>query len=422
MKKLLGFSLLLAVASTFTFEKALAQSASNDPNISGEMGNPASAPVLKVLFLRTHTLSIDSHIADMYKDGVTERAFVAGFTIEGAIAYDHEINGDGLLPELKAGRNAGLQIIPYKLTMADDGRVYISTSAVAFKNMNSEVADDDLNIVDTYYKDADDSTWRVIDQLGFVNFEYNKDIALGIEEKRISIASIDIKVGAFESKDKKFFIALKAGATPVGWHETMIQDLEGNAQTLKGFETEIRYGLQMVKKTDNGWRYDAGVDFKNRWSFDERHVSQMRQNQYQIELGQYNSNMAVYNANREAYNAALAQWNADKLEFEQENGYAPISDESYAVMSGNAKPTFNQGAPGEPGKPDAARTIRNLYLATPSITVSKTIKTKAKTPLRVGVGVSANLPVGDLIHGELNQSIMNRGNQSLVTGKIFLNF
>lgn len=428
-KTLLTAAVGLAVFSGLGFNEAMAQTAPTNPSVSGTTGNPAtldvvgaSEEVLKVLFFRTHTVSIDTHAAQMRADGVSERAFVAGFTMEGALAYDHEMAGDGLTPELEAGRNAGLQLVPYKVSLATDGRVYISTSAVAFKNMNSEMADNDLRLGKNCYSDCEDA-WKVIDQLSAVNMEYNKDVAMGIEEKRISIASIDMKLGIFESSDGNFFIALKGGATPIGWHETKILDVNGVDRTLKGLETELRYGMQFLKRTDKGWRFDGGVDFKNRWSYDEHHVSDQKMAQWRADKDQYAISMSNYNQAQAQYDSDLNTYQQDKEAYEQQNGYnEPISDESYAVITGNTKPEMTTGKPGEVGDPSKGRTLRSLMLATPSLNVSKSFARDGKSPVRVGVGISANLPIGDYISGEFNGNITGRGNGSLITGRLFINF
>ena len=189
----------------------------------------------------------------------------------GALLYDHEMAGEGLTdPNSKAGRNAGLQVLPYKVSFAEDGRVNVSTSVLGFKNMNAETKDDHLDMI--WNKDGTGG-WSFIDDLSILNFEYSKDVAAQIKEKRFSIVSIDTKLGLFSNETNNFYFALKGGATPLMWHDTQLENFVCNGsanqtESFKGFETELRYGAEVSYQGKKGWRFIGAVDFKNRWSYD----------------------------------------------------------------------------------------------------------------------------------------------------------
>ena len=81
--KCLSLITLLGVMLTTT---AYAQSTSGSDSVSGDTDAPVNLNIpmketAKGIFLRIHSLSVDTHLSEMKKDGVTERNFVAGFSV-----------------------------------------------------------------------------------------------------------------------------------------------------------------------------------------------------------------------------------------------------------------------------------------------------------------------------------------------------
>ena len=139
-------------------------------------------------------------------------------------------------------------------------------------------------------------------------------------------------------------------------------------------------------------------------------------------LAQYDTDMTNYNDIVAAHDISASTYANDKLAYEQSQGLAidePLSHSSYTVLTGNVKPVLSAKKPDDlKGK----QSVRYLYLMTPSINISKKISKDGKNPMRLGVGAKMNIPLGNMISGELNSDLMNRSNQQIFTGKIFLNF
>ena len=407
-----ALSTLLLAGAGLHIPKALADGTSSAHSISGERGAPATLPgleIIEALFMRAHTVEVTAHISEMKADGVTSRKYVAAFTVKGALVYDHEFAGKGLFPNgSKAGRNAGLQLFPYEINLGKDGRTYIKTSVVAFKNMNSEIQDNDLDFTvdDGYYGDGEPyGAWKVIDNLDILSWEYHNDIARGIREHNLSLAKLDLKIGLYRNDAGNFFVALKAGADPVRGSFLDIKDFytgdkEGETLSASGFQTRLFYGA-VINYERNGWRFEGGIDLSNTWTwFDQESPERTAANK----LGS------------QAHEDKVEQYANDKLRYEVEHGLSePLGTQTYYDLTGIKRP-------GTYDKSEAKTTTRHRFVANPYISVSKRVNSGDSIPTRVGLRVDAQLPIEDALSGEFRRDLNERGNDARLNGTFFVNW
>jgi hypothetical protein len=87
----------------------------------------------KVLLGRISMLDIETQVRNMQEKGITNSKWVAGFSVEGAMAFHHELVG-GTSPDYS--KSSGMQILPYEIHIMADGTKKITASLFGFMNMN----------------------------------------------------------------------------------------------------------------------------------------------------------------------------------------------------------------------------------------------------------------------------------------------
>jgi hypothetical protein len=365
MKKMVLGLVLLTSINAF--------SQSNPDNISGEVGRPMDlyiTPVFKGLIARIHTLEIEEKVYQMQKNGVTSQEFVAAFNAEGALLYGHETVSDfpEIFPDNKSGRNSGFQLIPYKISITEDNRIYISSSVISLKNMISKNAE--------WREDRDDiEAFEVIDNIDFLKIEYNKNYNYSnMEDIHFKFFDIGAKVNIIPELPDNQYLAIKAGAAPLGHHKTQVKMVTNDIYTIEGFESSIRYGIEYNINLKKGWRINAEVMASNVWSWDQsREIDEKKRNDYNSEVSYFESNSIYYN------------------------------------------PTELKDKYSLPVK-------RSLFVVTPKVEISKKISKEKKSPKRLGMRVSGNLPIYDHIEGAKNIDLKINNNRNLINAGIFLNF
>lgn len=394
-----------------TASSALADGDPTNTNVSGTKSGPLGIPLAKILFSRLHTFEINEKIYSMKKNGLTEQSYVSGFTASGAMAYTHELQGDDIWDnDNDAGRNAGFEIVPYTVSLTQDGRVYISTSAISFKNMNS------------YTVGGSDAggPFSVIDQLDVAVFEWDRDMAAkGIQQFKYQLVNAEAKIDILNESSDNNFLALKATANPVGGYVTYMNTGEAH-ETMKGFVTELGYGIEYNTNLKKGWRINLNMDFHHSWAFDGGKKDPNK-------VSAYNADLTKYSSEKGAVDAALLQFTADKNAYEmaQYGEIKNIPNESYQALTGIVKPKLTMAKPTEP---DDERMTKTLYTFAPSLEISKTVHSgnekdaKVRSPVRVGVGIKGNLKIINSVTGAGRNIQLDQLNSQLVTGRIFVNF
>lgn len=419
-KPIFALALSLGLFGMLNSESAFAQ-VHNNGDISGTQGNPATLPlfdvagtVFKFLGDRFHTLEIESKAYEMQQDGVSERSFVAAFTAKGALIYQHELDGTGI--DHQAGKNAGIQLFPFTVSMTEDGRVFVSATAFALKNMITAEA------ADMVYGDA----FRVLDNLQVLVFEYDKNYMVeGVESYKLKIVSLDTKIDLLGSSKPGTFLAITGGGD-IGLHRTVINkdgqmttitgtdhdNSSGNyypASGVSGFNASLRYGLE-YNTNINTWNINAKLGAEHIWSDGKADDPAL--------MEQYGQDMDAYNEAMAAYPAELSAYKTRKAEYEQQymNG-TQISNESYNSLTGDIMPNEPQSV----DRPSPQSLRRALYYMTPSLNLSKRVSKEGKRPVRLGIGLYGNIPLDDATRGF--QSIdLTTSDRELFGAKLFINF
>jgi hypothetical protein len=420
-KHVLKIALSLSLALTSV--NALAIDPPGGP--SGTKSSPLSVNLFKPIISRLNTISLDYVFNQMQNEGLTQKGYVAGFTAKGALAYLHELNGAKIWePKTAAGRNVGGQVLPFTISMTEDGKKYISAAAFGLRNMNTAYG------TDAFYRQGFYEAYQVVDRLDFGVFSLDENYHIeGLTETKFDFVQAEAKInllGDSKNKSGETYLALTGEAAPLGLHTTKITMLTNDSAVLESagsslsFTTALGYGLEFNKGTQTGWRINAGAKIKQSWSNGAKFVSPETAKRYADDLQSHNASM-------DAYQIASDNYAADKLAYEAQylNGVA-ISEQSYASLTGATKP----GKPGDaPDEPEGdVRANRATMLFAPSIEISKQVNKKnyvtgvTKNPVRLGFSLQGALPVFDRAttsKGEIDLSKMNR---QIVNGKLFLSF
>ena len=423
---------LFAIGSLLLTTSALAQT-NNTSNTGNLAGTVSAAPValdlgdgtglLAVstwLARRVHTLNVDGNIQDMIHNGLKTQKYVAGFSAEGALVYNFEIHQDGMEAWDETGRNAGLQVLPYTVQIMNDGTKRITTSGVAWRNMNA------LQNSKQAYHDGEagggsaraDGFWKVVDRLDLVSFSWDKNLTFNnLQTMDIDIVNTGLKV-ALGSNDNGSYLALRGGGslgmrfqnftTPGSIPQSLTDD---RALSQPGFLAQYYGGIEGNIQGKNGLKVNIQSNYTGGMSdvtFTDKNI-----------VAQNAASDANYTNTMNQYNSALATWNQGLSQYEQAQGHV-VSDADYAAASGNAQPV-KPGKEGAAAGTDATMTRVFGYVKN-SIDVSIPVNRKGR-PMRIGVGAEYNIAITDRFQGYNGISFDMKGNYTQnLRGKLYLNF
>lgn len=113
------FSLILAGVVFIHSEHATAQSASKDDSMFG------------LILSRFDSIDLTTIVDRMKAEGKNQQKFGATFGVKGTLIRLKEFES----PEEEGGERMDLDFIPFAVRLTTDGKVYVSTSALRFKNL-----------------------------------------------------------------------------------------------------------------------------------------------------------------------------------------------------------------------------------------------------------------------------------------------
>ena len=433
---------LIALSTIFAASESFAQTSGGSSNTGNQSGDAPTAPSgvhldvngtnLSVWMInRLHTINLEQAILNMNQSGITQKNYVAGFSAEGALVYQYEINLDELKDWNDIGRNAGGQVIPYSLKILPDGRREIKISAFAFKNMNAlqntkHFLGEDNSHYDGY---GHYLFFKTVDQLEFISFSWDQNMTFNnIRTFDFDVVNTNLRTAIATSENKKSYIALRAGGNFGG----QLLNLEGSNDYV--YENKLRWkgqfhtGIEANIQTKNNMRINLQSNYI-KGGADVRFINNGAVRYNTAGENSFNASMAQYNTELSAYNVSLDTWKVNKQMYEQSQlGGNIISDESYAVLSGNQKPV----APNKPAAFEKAsenqKMNRTFARVNTSAEVSFPLKKKGQ-PMRLGFGLNYNLLITDQItsknentYGSESKIDLKPHFNQIVTGKIFLNF
>lgn len=397
--------LALGLLGGFGVNLAQAQERGGTSGVSGDLGKPGTLSdfgILNVLITRFHTVDVGALAREMQEDGETERSFVAVFSVEGALLYNHEMQGHDKGLEI-SGKNAGKQVLPYTVSVSADGRTFVSVAAFAWKNMNTAHAAE-LPSADAY-RDRNNnygksSFWSYVDNIQLLVYEYDDQMAIdGMTSQRVKVVSGDIKMDILGSSSPGTFLALTMGAE-VGMSDHAFshngEDLNVGQWDPYG---EARYGLEF-NKTFSKWRVNSQVNFYHQGTLSSSQDPVLE---------------AAYEGEYSDYENALVNYEEQKRQYEVENlGGAEMSQESYENLTGITTPKRPEEPGYEPFK-------RYQYVMVPSLNISRRFERKDGRPYRLGVSVFGSVPFQDETSG-IREVDFTQRNRSRFGAKFFINF
>lgn len=242
MKKLNQF--VLAMAATFLFGS----------NVFAQEGVLDFKDIGSFLITRAHQLNLDGITADM-KPG-TKRKFIAGFSAEGALVYQYELNEQKMKDwNESGGRNAGMQLLPYSVQVMQNGAKKVSFSAFAFRNMNK------LQESEHAYENLDKagvtaSFWKIIDRLDAltVTWDYNYSFN-NIRSFDFDLVNAVGKIPFAKNSTNTTTLSVRLGGN-VGLKSTNVKNMHslgyGIRQNIVGFKGEYLAGLELNMKAKRG--------------------------------------------------------------------------------------------------------------------------------------------------------------------------
>lgn len=389
MKKLLfGAALTLTVAGTILpVQNLMAQEVAS----VGSIGKGVNW-----LAKRIYSIDVDTLAYDMEKDGVVDRQFVAVFTAKGALIQNYELSGSRSGLD-QISREAGMQILPYTVSVSNDGRKFLSVGAFAMKSMNTAYYTAGSTDGGTYK----DSFWTVMNSIEAVVYEYDDGLYNNnTETHKIKLVQAEVKLDILGSSKPGHFLALVGGGN-VGWQKQSIvhdggkiyiaqSDSEEYKKMEMGAEYKIglEYNLPMGKKNNlnasvmlNGGRIGGyNVDANERAQIEQQNAAG---------LASADATNAQY---QQSYNASVAQYEHEKEEYEQANfNGTSISDESYEALSGNYYPAAPNYVDFKAVDYEAKRAARTYMYLSPKINFSGNINKGTSYEL----SVFGNIPLRD---------------------------
>ena len=326
---------------------------------------------LEWLAKRIYSIEAGTLAYEMDKDGVTERSFVAVFSIKGALVQNYELSGNREGLE-KIGREPGFQILPYTISLTSDGRKFISVAAIALKDMNKA-----YNTVGSNQGGmVRDDFWTIANNLEFIVYEYDENFSnQNMTTQKLDLVRAEFKVDILGSSKPGRFLAIVAGGS-AGFRGGKIQ--QGTKELyLNGWD-----GTSTLSPIRTGIDYQVGMEFQERLS--PRSTLNVGAS---LRGGSHNGhNLTSYQYGYQMGLAgdAIDKWKEEKGQYEADhlNG-KKISDSSYETLTGNKKP--------EGFDNDKYAANRNFLFFTPSIKFDTRLS--SKTTLEINV--FGNIPVKD---------------------------
>ncbi len=360
-----------------------------DRPVSIQFGNASGAGnLVSALLSRFHSLGIGALIADQRNNGIHEKSYVATFDASGAFIYESDLGGSSSLVNHETttiedydetGKNVGVQIIPFTVSLAPGGSIYLSFDAWAFRNMNA--------LQNSKNRWDDDGGFQFFDNMDFFVFKFDQGYSFtNINSRRIEIYSFDGKVDLLNSRVGTRYLAVKIGASLSGDSETiytpdgkpnyfgadLFPDQSKGLHPGYNFMTTMfpgnlgaKYGLEFNNETRHGFKIRLQALFNTRWIHGD----------------------AIDNVHYAQYYAAI------------QTG-SPIPDRRIVSY----------------------KHVSNYF--NPNLEVSQRVSKQGSNPVYLGVGASGNIPISDVIStdGSFGQMNLAPYNNELVKVKLFVHF
>jgi len=399
MKKLLLSSALAisTLAVVMPTQTAMAQEVAT----VGSIGNGLDWVAKRVTSIEVGTLAYE-----MEQDGVTDRSYVAVFSLSGALVQNYELAGSKVGLE-KVSRDVGFQILPYTVSIASDGRKFISVAAIALKDMNK--AYKTVGTTEHYYRNRGDvitdDFWTVLNKLEALVYEYDDGLMINnTESHRLDFVRAEAKLDILGASTPGHFLAI-VGQAGVGLEYQKINTPEGmigltseDGSGLEGRSFHIKTGVGLEYNLPVGKNSNINASALFNWrKFEGHNYNKADKRALDQENAQNEADTNNYNGALEnQYNNQVANYENDKEDYEDQNFDGQnISDETYQQLTGAQYPNVPEYKDFEAQNYNPARLSRTLMYITPSIKFNG----KLSGSTRYELNVFGNIPLRDDVKG-----------------------
>lgn len=409
MKRL--FILLFSVFSL----ASLAQTTPEPLSIAPAVGN-----FLVWMGQRVNSLEVGSQVQEMKINGLTQQEFVAVFSAEGSLINTLDLNSlDAGLEDINdknngLSRGSGLHIVPYKITVTEDGRKMVTTSLVKWKNMNSTK--------EAYWSDGTPTGWSVINDLELIAFEWDEGVQnINTNTFKFDLVRLEAKLDILGAAKPGHILAIVAGGS-VGWQKQRVTMPDGSElflgrEKVKDLDLYFARNIDVYggsvgaapsnplkERASFGTCYNVGLEYN--LPFNDRNFLNL-QVALEGELyggRQYNKDeLAAINAKNEAIRLEneqivanrkneIDQYYADRQAWLDANGFESISKESYYNITGIKRPSNIVGLKTYKDYKAPAKTRRSLMYISPKLTFNTALG-KTEKGKRLEINLYGNIPI-----------------------------
>jgi hypothetical protein len=351
---------------------------------------------------RIYTIDIGTHAYEMEQDGVMNREYVAVFNVSGAMVHNYELAGskEGID---KVGREPGMQILPYTVSITNDGRKLISVGAFSMKSMNKAYRN--IKSTDNNYYNGrhnyQDAAWSILNRLDALVYEYDDSMGMAnTKVERLDLIRAEAKVDILGASTPGHFLAV-VGRGSIGFEKhtiitnndiLTISDVDSDEDQTKAFNAKYGIGLEYnlpIGKTGN---FNTEV-MLNGARIGGQNYSQADQNSIKNTntAGQQNAD-SINETNNVAYSQSLDQYENDKASYEAQSlEGVSISDESYYSLTGVALPLSPERVKYKNIEYNAPKSARTYMYLSPRMSYSG----KMGGNTRFQLNVFGNIPLRD---------------------------
>ena len=363
----------------FCSTSAFAQVTNGDGDLTDGSSKPASILSLKDIKIgktakwilrRLNTLDLNSLATQQQATGKWSQTYYVNAS--GALFYDYNLNDMDKKAYASTGINVGSQILPFTVSVANNDQYYVSVDVLTWRNMNalqhSKVYGDPSNTACPTGMDCTtpDGFFQVIDNFDLVIFKMDRNFSFSnLNSMGMDFAQFDGKLDILGSKIETRYLAIVFG---------------GGFGYQKG---DLNLGSSIVHLGSNG--------FNN---------NQPENKSYSPEAN------TVYGLKYNTESKKGLRLTVQTLMRKRWEG-------------GSYTTTLDQ---------NAGKYSRTSIYFNPSIELSKRVSAaRSNSPVRLGLGVTGNIPTKDLINtndGSLgkNQIDLTPFNNQLVKARLFVNF
>ncbi len=167
--------------------------------------------VLETILNRFSTIGIEEIVLAQRANQVSEKTYVARLNLSGAAFFDHEFQDDPTDAYTHVGKNAGVELVPFTVSLAPRGQYYLSIGTVSFRNMNAE-----QNGSHAWRNKNHQISgfWKIVDNVDFLVFKFDQNFTYSnLSSKHLELLSFDAKMDFLGSSVGTRYLAIKLGGS-----------------------------------------------------------------------------------------------------------------------------------------------------------------------------------------------------------------